>query len=123
VNDTHGHLIGDQVLINLANLCQQNIRSMDLFARFGGEEFVILMPDTDRKSAQETAERLRLVVEEKPMMTSDKMEITVTISLGIANWDLDNPVKIDDLLDRADQAMYQAKQAGRNRVVVWEKEE
>ncbi len=119
VNDTYGHSTGDQVLINLVNLCQRNIRSMDLFARFGGEEFVILMPDTDSKSAQETAERLREMVAEKPMTTSGETDVSVTISMGIANWDYKNPLEINALLDRADQALYQSKEAGRNRVIVW----
>jgi diguanylate cyclase (GGDEF)-like protein/PAS domain S-box-containing protein len=119
INDTHGHLAGDQVLINLSNLCQQNLRSMDLFARFGGEEFVILMPDTDSKSAQETAERLRELVAKQPMTTSGKTDISVTISVGISDWNSNNPVDINTLLDRADQALYQSKEAGRNRVSAW----
>ena len=56
MNDTYGHIIGDEVLVNLVNLCKQYIRDMDIFARFGRDEFIILMPDTDIKSAQETAE-------------------------------------------------------------------
>lgn len=119
VNDTYGHSTGDQVLINLVNLCQRNIRSMDLFTRFGGEEFVILMPDTDSKSAKETAERLREMVDEKPVATSGETDVSVTISLGIANWDYTNPLEINALLDQADQALYQSKEAGRNRVIVW----
>jgi len=119
VNDTYGHLTGDQVLINLVNLCKHNIRSMDIFARFGGEEFVILMPDTDMQSAHETAERLREKVAEKPMATSGKTGVSITISLGIANWNYDSPLGINALLDRADQALYQSKEAGRNRVIVW----
>ena len=119
VNDSYGHLIGDQVLINLANLCLNNIRNMDIFARFGGDEFVILMPDTDKKMASETADRLRVLVAEKPMAASDKSEVPITISLGISDWNSEIPIEINELLDQADQALYQAKQAGRNRVKVW----
>ena len=119
INDTYGHLTGDQVLINLANLCHQNIRSMDFLARFGGDEFVILMPSMDRKSAQETAERLRVMVDEKPLAASEKTDVSVTISLGIADWDTNNPIGINALLNRADQALYRSKEAGRNRVMVW----
>ncbi len=119
VNDTYGHNIGDQVLINLANLCQKNIRSVDLFARFGGEEFVILMPGTNHIAAKETAERLREIVAKTPMATTEQTEISITISLGIANWQHSNPLEINALIDRADQALYQAKDDGRNQVIVW----
>jgi diguanylate cyclase (GGDEF)-like protein/PAS domain S-box-containing protein len=120
VNDTYGHLTGDQVLINIANLCQRNIRTMDLFARFGGEEFVILMPDTDRVSAQETAERLRELIANTPMAIAGTIEVFIAISLGIANWDHNHPIEINTFLERADQALYQSKRSGRNRVIVWE---
>jgi diguanylate cyclase (GGDEF)-like protein/PAS domain S-box-containing protein len=120
VNDTYGHLTGDQVLINIANLCQRNIRTMDLFARFGGEEFVILMPDTDRVPAQETAERLRELIAKTPMAMAGTIEVFIAISLGIANWDHNHPIEINTFLERADQALYQSKRSGRNRVIVWE---
>jgi two-component system, cell cycle response regulator len=119
VNDTYGHLTGDQVLINLVILCQQYIRSMDIFTRFGGEEFVILMPDTNGKSAGETAERLRKIVDGKSMTRSGTTAVSVTISLGITNWYPENPIEINALLDQADQALYKAKEAGRNQVMVW----
>jgi diguanylate cyclase (GGDEF)-like protein/PAS domain S-box-containing protein len=119
INDNYGHLIGDQVLINLTELCQRNIRSMDLFARLGGEEFVILMPDTDDRSAQEIARRLRAMIADKPIAESGETRISVTISLGIAEWKFDNPIEINTLLDRADQALYRSKEAGRNRVEIW----
>lgn len=119
INDTYGHLTGDQVLINLVNLCQHNIRSMDYLARFGGDEFIILMPDTDSRSALETAERLREMVAEKPMTTSENTEVPVTISMGISNWTYDSPLNIKALLNQADKALYQSKEAGRNRVSVW----
>ncbi|MBW8011932.1 MAG: diguanylate cyclase [Chloroflexi bacterium] len=119
VNDTYGHSTGDQVLINIVNICKRNVRSMDLFARFGGEEFVIMMPETDINSAQETAQRLREIVAEKPITKSDKTDVSVTISPGIANWDSEKSLNILALLDRADQALYQSKEAGRNRVTIW----
>ncbi len=119
VNDTYGHLTGDQVLINLVNLCQRNTRSIDIFARFGGEEFVVLMPDTDPKSAQEMAERLREMVAEKPLASSGEADVSTTISLGIAHWDSQSSLEINILLDQADQALYQSKKAGRNRMTIW----
>ena len=123
VNDTYGHLVGDQVLINLAALCDQNVRSMDLFARFGGEEFVILMPDTDSEAAAESAERLRKIVAEKPLAREGTTDIFVTISLGIASLNFESSPEFNNLLRRADQALYRAKKAGRNRVIPWEKTE
>jgi diguanylate cyclase (GGDEF)-like protein/PAS domain S-box-containing protein len=121
VNDDHGHLAGDQVLINIANVCQQNIRSMDLFARYGGEEFIILMPDTDSISALDSAERLRQIVKDMPVTIGDDMDISVTISMGIACRNNISQMDINDLLDRADQALYESKEAGRNRVTLWDK--
>ena len=119
VNDTFGHLLGDEVLKNLADTCKENIRSMDFFTRFGGEEFLVLMPDTGQESAQETAERLRSVVAGKAMATTDGSDIFITISLGIATFEDEQSVDMNTMLDRADKAMYQAKEAGRNRVMVW----
>ena len=118
VNDTFGHLLGDEVLKNLADICKENIRSMDFFTRFGGEEFLVLMPDTGQESAQETAERLRSVVAGKPMATMDGNDIFITISLGIATFEDKQSVDMNTLLDRADKAMYRSKEAGRNRVMV-----
>jgi len=120
VNDTYGHLIGDEVLVNLARICQQNIRSMDLFARYGGEEFVILMPDAEGASVLETAERLRNIVADTTMAKSGQKDISITISLGIVNFKQDSCDNINDLLNLADKALYQSKESGRNRVTVWE---
>ncbi|MBT3314485.1 MAG: diguanylate cyclase, partial [Anaerolineae bacterium] len=119
VNDTYGHLTGDQVLVNLAKLCQKNIRHVDILGRFGGEEFVILMPDANRDSAKETAERLRQLIANKPIATSGEINISVTISIGIANWVAKSPVDTNTLLDQADQALYHAKETGRNQTIIW----
>ncbi|NOH14738.1 MAG: diguanylate cyclase [Chloroflexi bacterium] len=119
VNDTYGHLIGDQVLENLARICQENIRTMDFFARFGGEEFVILMPDSGEEAALETAERLRRVIAEMPMAKNGELDVMITISLGIATLETGNSIGFNELLDRADQALYESKNDGRNRVAVW----
>ena len=77
------------------------------------------MPDTDRQSAQEMAERMRGMVAERPVARYENTDITVTISLGIAGWNPNNPIEINVLLDRADKALYQSKESGRNRVAVW----
>lgn len=119
VNDSFGHPIGDEVLVKLAEICRENIRSMDVLARLGGEEFIILMPDTDEGAALESAERLRERVAEDLVVESDQTEVRVTISAGVAVWDPGKPAEMDTLLSRADQAMYRSKKAGRDRVTVW----
>jgi diguanylate cyclase (GGDEF)-like protein len=119
VNDTFGHQIGDQTLINLANFCQENIRKVDIFARYGGEEFVILMPETEYEDAHQTANRLRKLVAKTPMISGEN-EVRITISLGVACWNGQDSLNFDTLLSHADQALYRAKEMGRNRVSVWE---
>lgn len=119
VNDAFGHLTGDQVLTNLAFICQTNMRSMDVFARYGGEEFIILMPDTDSDSAYQTTERLKSFVENTRMTTYNDQDIFVTISAGIATWNGQGDLNIHTLLDRADQALYTSKQTGRNKTTIW----
>lgn len=110
-------------MIDLTELCQHNIRSMDLFARFGGEEFVILMPDTDSTSAEETAERLRNLVAKNIIYTNEDLELSVIISVGVSEWNSNKPIEINTLLGQADRALYQAKELGRNKVMVWQNED
>lgn len=119
INDEYGHDTGDQVLQGLCQVCKNNLREDDLFARFGGEEFIILLPSTKLGKAQQLAERLREVVSKTPVMTKHG-EISVTISIGISTFSLRNQVPIESLLVQADKAMYLAKNAGRNRVVLWD---
>jgi len=117
VNDTHGHDIGDEVLREFAGRISANIRGIDLACRYGGEEFVVVMPDTDIDFACTIAERLRHSVETTPFEISRAPNaLNVTISIGIASpmGDGDNAEK---LLHRADQALYRAKREGRNRVI------
>jgi len=119
-NDTHGHLAGDLVLKRVANILLQNTRGIDLVARFGGEEFVVLLPRTDERGALATAEKLRQCVHDEAvagMETSQPLG-RLTLSLGIAIYPLHSK-DIFDLLNMADQALYQAKSTGRNRCVVW----
>lgn len=115
VNDTHGHDIGDAVLREFALRLRRNIRGVDLACRFGGEEFVVLMPDTDYGQAQRVAERVRMAVAESPFDVSG-LPLGVTISVGLAlnESPADTP---EVLLKRADIALYRAKREGRNRVV------
>ena len=117
VNDTYGHEAGDEVLREFANRVRSTVRGADLACRYGGEEFVVVMPDTSPETAAQVAERLRLVVEMNPFQLRQiGISINVTASLGISStaWVKDSPKQ---LLRHADRALYDAKHAGRNRVV------
>jgi len=116
VNDTYGHEAGDEILKEFAHRIQKNIRGVDLPCRYGGEEFVVIMPDTTQNNANNIAERVRLAVGDLKFDAGNGVFIPITVSVGIAlNIDgIDAPAK---LLKRADVALYQAKGAGRNRVV------
>jgi two-component system cell cycle response regulator len=117
VNDTHGHDIGDEVLRDFANRISANVRGIDLACRYGGEEFVVVMPDTDMDLAWSVAERLRASVETAPFKISRSPHaLSITISIGIAGSEGAND-SAEALLHRADQALYKAKRDGRNRVV------
>ncbi len=114
VNDTQGHLVGDQVLTEVAARIRAALREFDLVGRYGGEEFVILLDNTSPHTAHQIAERIRQHIGSQPVHTASQ-QTDITISQGIAMW-----VEGDDrqsLLKRADQAMYAAKQAGRNCIV------
>src|SRR5215469_15466 len=117
VNDTYGHDIGDEVLSQFAERLASNVRGIDLACRYGGEEFVVVMPDTDIDFAYGIAERLRKSVETTPFEISRAPhKLAVTISIGIAGSKYAGD-SAAQLLHRADQALYRAKNAGRNRVV------
>ena len=119
-NDAHGHLQGDKVLRDVAQILQDNIRGIDLAARFGGEEFIILMPKTNKEGARAAAEKLRLCVAEREFMgaAESQPEGHLTLSLGIAEFPEDAD-SLETLQEQADQALYQAKKDGRNRTVAW----
>lgn len=116
-NDTYGHLVGDIVLKEIAKIMKGYVRQVDLIGRYGGEEFVIALPDTDRNSAIAVAERIRQEVENHKFRAYDET-ITMTISIGIATYP-DNGDDVQMLIDKADQALYKAKEEGRNRVIYW----
>ena len=114
VNDTYGHAIGDQVLQGVAESCRKELREVDVIGRYGGDEFVALLPETGLSAACQVAERLRKSIAERTLDTRAG-RITVTVSLGIATLG-DEHLTPESLLDRADQALYVAKRNGRNRV-------
>jgi two-component system cell cycle response regulator len=114
VNDTHGHGVGDDVLVKLAEVASDNLRSVDLVARLGGEEFVVVMPESNAATAMQVAERLCAQVAESSIDLPDGTPISVTVSIGVATSETADEMA-DDLLERADAALYTAKNAGRNR--------
>ena len=117
VNDTYGHDIGDQVLKQISEIIIKSIRSADLAARLGGEEFVVLMPETDAQQSSDAAERIRKTVANTPMkITHEKGEINKTVSIGVAFLN-DMGDSGQALIKRADEALYAAKNGGRNKIV------
>lgn len=115
INDRFGHDVGDEVIKEFAHRIQNNMRSVDLFARMGGEEFSMIMPDTDLNSAMKVAERLRLEISKQAFILSDNSQsLPITVSIGVAS--VREGESPDDVLKRADLALYSAKSAGRNRV-------
>lgn len=117
INDTHGHVGGDQALRIFTRICQQHIRAIDLLARFGGDEFVLLLPMTTGKQAHDVVERVRLALTVQAVELAN-VPVSMTISVGIAAYHPDEPQSLDMLLERADLALYRAKKAGRNRIDV-----
>jgi two-component system cell cycle response regulator len=132
INDSYGHQVGDAVLVRLVALMQEQVRSSDIVARYGGEEFAVILPDTGIQIAHEVAERIRSQVENQKLIINDNT-LNTTVSIGIASLSQlkyqsatnnanplsDNAEELDKLLLRkADEALYQAKQTGRNQVVI-----
>lgn len=113
VNDTYGHEAGDQVLKEVAGIFRENLRSFDLCARWGGEEFLVLLADTDSENAMAVAEKLRALVQEQPVPYAGH-SISITVSGGLATHDPEN--SLTETLREADRALYAAK-SGRNRLV------
>jgi diguanylate cyclase (GGDEF)-like protein len=115
VNDVYGHTTGDIVLQEFAKILKLQIRESDVLARLGGEEFVLVLPETNSEGASILAQRVRKSVEQKIFMI-DKSPIGITASIGIAEFQPQHSVK--EFLDRADGALYKAKNTGRNKIVV-----
>ncbi|WP_414575532.1 GGDEF domain-containing protein [Anabaena sp. CCY 9402-a] len=120
VNDQHGHLVGDRLLQLLCSRLRHNLRSQDIAFRYGGEEFVVLLPHTNGDEALTVAERLNRIVKEQPFAINGNLHLHITISLGVAYFQPNDDEKGMNLLDRADQCLLAAKAAGRNQVMGWE---
>ena len=118
INDTFGHAVGDQVLLAFTKICQKNIREVDVFARYGGDEFALLLPEAGYEQAYEVVERIRLSVASRPISIDGYM-LSITISSGIARLSSDQEESINTMLSQADHALYRAKEEGRNQSVVY----
>jgi diguanylate cyclase (GGDEF)-like protein len=115
VNDTHGHLTGDEVLCEVARRMQSSLRRYDTIGRFGGEEFLLVLPGCSLEEGVKLAERICHLVRSEPVKAKNK-PIDVSISLGVAVANQPVPADLEALLGSADAALYRAKEAGRNRV-------
>jgi diguanylate cyclase (GGDEF)-like protein len=116
INDTHGHQTGDEAIRALADTCRAMMRRSDYLGRMGGEEFAILLPETNGEAARQLAERLRVELSQL-RLPGDKDDVKFTVSIGVAHWRSERD-DLESLLRRADTALYEAKRRGRNQVVV-----
>jgi len=114
VNDQYGHLTGDMVLREVARIIAAQIREIDIAGRYGGEEFCVILPDTDKPGALVVAERIRVAVHEQKIKAYDAT-LAISISIGVAAFP-DDAMQMEELLDKSDWALYRAKKSGRNRV-------
>jgi diguanylate cyclase (GGDEF)-like protein len=116
INDTHGHLAGDLVIKETAKQISCQIRETDAFGRYGGEEFLIVLPNTNAEEARQVAEKIRITVAET---TIGEQNLRVTISLGISDTLIDMPKTQDEMLHKVDLALYKAKETGKNCTVIY----
>ena len=114
VNDNHGHEAGNRLLRQLAERIQAELRYTDVSARYGGDEFIVLLPETPAEGAMDVAERIRESMAAKPLVFDGKA-VTSTVSIGVASFPGDGQ-SLDAIVGRADRALYKAKHSGRNRV-------
>ncbi|HLF17962.1 MAG TPA: GGDEF domain-containing protein [Candidatus Omnitrophota bacterium] len=114
INDTYGHLTGDQVLSEIGRIIKENLREIDIAGRYGGEEFCVVLPDTSAQGAQFAAERIRQATE-KALIKAYDTQLQTSVSIGISQFPKDG-TKLSELVDKADWALYRAKKQGRNRV-------
>jgi len=117
VNDTYGHGVGDEVLILFYQTCLEAVRSSDVVARIGGEEFVIIMPNTELENAGKFAERLRAKIAQLDINIGQQL-IAVTVSIGVSQWQKEYFINAETFIAHADKSLYQAKNNGRNKVVI-----
>ena len=115
VNDSHGHLVGSETLRSLCRLLERCVRNVDTLARYGGDEFSIVLVDTDHDTALQVADRIRQTVADQSFEVGSGTSLSLTVSIGVSSCP-EHGMDRDRLLDAADRAMYRAKAAGRNRI-------
>jgi len=118
INDTYGHLVGDEVIIKVAHIIEAEVRTSDIVARFGGEEFVMLLQDCNLDDAYKVAEKVREDIEKTSISVHIDTEVKFTVSIGVAQFSEVDNNNIELTLSRADEALYKAKNIGRNKTVV-----
>jgi len=116
INDMHGHKMGDEVIILLAQLLKKHSRKSDIVCRWGGEEFVMLLPDTNLEGGLRISQKIRKLVENLVINLEDNQELKYTVSIGVSQINCKTDFNIDSSIDRADKALYKAKASGRNKV-------
>ena len=116
INDTYGHMIGDSVIRICANILKRLSRTSDILARYGGEEFIIILPETKLEEALLLAQRIRKEIEQRDIDLNDDKIIHITVSIGVSQLDNENDTSIENTIQRCDNALYDAKNSGRNRV-------
>jgi diguanylate cyclase (GGDEF)-like protein len=118
INDTYGHLVGDDVLKVIAKSLSENLRQIDLIGRWGGEEFIMILPETSNEQAEEVINRIRMKIAKIPFKClSAKDKFNITVSFGISSSKLKN-ISLDNIIKKSDLALYKAKESGRNKVVI-----
>ena len=118
INDSYGHQVGDEAIIAVAKLMKESSRKSDIIARWGGEEFLILLPETDISGAKIIAEKIRKAVEQLTIYVEDIGELNFTVSMGVSKVNVDGELNLEAGISRADAALYEAKESGKNRVCV-----
>lgn len=118
MNDQYGHYVGDRALQHLVALVKSNLRETDLFSRVGGEEFIILLKNNSLSETEKIAERIRRSIAETPLKLAQREPITLTVSIGVSHSNLPTTLALQELVNQADQALYQAKTRGRNQVIL-----
>ena len=115
INDVHGHEVGNQVLAHVSKLIKKTIRRLDIPCRYGGEEFALILPDTELQQGVRFANRLRVIIENSPVRTGDLL-LGIEASFGVDNYDRGEQLSEREFVERVDSYLYKAKQEGRNRV-------
>ena len=118
INDTYGHKVGDIVLIELSNLLQNLTRKSDIICRFGGEEFIILLSQTNIDTANIIAEKIRVNIENHAIKLDKLNDLKITVSIGVSQVNILTDKNIEDCIKRSDEALYKAKNSGKNKVIL-----